>query len=180
MQLGELACRRWLLVVFGQADGEVVGIMRYEYDKAIRLTALVNENNATYSFAYDVSDRLSEEVRVDNLTPRFSYNEGGHLTRLDEIGYGGNAERQKRHTLFERATIGRLVAKLNRDAQQRFAYDEVDRLLSIERPPSGIGKQLGVTDEKLEYAYDVLGRLRKEITPDRASMRSTLLSGSTH
>ncbi|POF93637.1 hypothetical protein BGP82_00650 [Pseudomonas putida] len=59
--------------------------VRYEYDKAIRLTALVNENNATYSFAYDASDRLSEEVRVDNLTRRFSYNVGGHLTRLDEI-----------------------------------------------------------------------------------------------
>ncbi|WP_313303172.1 DUF6531 domain-containing protein, partial [Pseudomonas sp.] len=139
--------------------------VRYEYDKAIRLTALVNENNATYSFAYDASDRLSEEVRVDNLTRRFSYNEGGHLTRLDEIGYGENAERPERHTLFERDTIGRLVAKLNRDAQQRFTYDEADRLLSIERQPSGIGKQLGVTEEKLEYAYDVLGRLRKEITP---------------
>ncbi len=32
----------------------------FKYDKAIRLTALVNENNATYSFGYDASDRLSE------------------------------------------------------------------------------------------------------------------------
>jgi len=39
-------------------------------------------------------------------------------------------------------------------------------LLSIERHPSGTGKQLGVTEEKLEYAYDLLGRLTKEITPD--------------
>ncbi|PKI19145.1 sugar-binding protein, partial [Pseudomonas monteilii] len=140
--------------------------VRYEYDKAIRLTALVNENNATYSFAYDASDRLSEEVRVDNLTRRFSYNVGGHLTRLDEIGYGENAERPERHTLFERDAIGRLVAKINRDASQTFAYDDGDRLLSTERQPSGIGKQLGITEEKLEYAYDLLGRLTKEITPD--------------
>ena len=121
--------------------------VRYEYDKAIRLTALVNENNATYSFAYDASDRLSEEVRVDNLTRRFSYNVGGHLTRLDEIGYGENAERPERHTLFERDAIGRLVAKINRDASQTFAYDDGDRLLSIERQPTGIGKQLGITEE---------------------------------
>ncbi|MFG0499868.1 RHS repeat-associated core domain-containing protein, partial [Pseudomonas sp. YQ_13] len=140
--------------------------VRYEYDKAIRLTALVNENNATYSFAYDASDRLSEEVRVDNLTRRFSYDVGGHLTRLDEIGYGENAERPERHTLFERDAIGRLIAKLNSDAQQRFTYDDGDRLLSIEREPSGIGKQLGITEEKLEYTYDLLGRLTKEITPD--------------
>ncbi len=140
--------------------------VRYEYDKAVRLIALVNENNATYSFAYDASDRLSEEVRVDNLTLRFSYNLGGHLTRLDEIGYGENAERPERHTLFERDTIGRLVAKINRDARQDYAYDDGDRLLSIERQPTGIGKQLGITEEKLEYAYDLLGRLTKEITPD--------------
>ncbi|MBV4544448.1 RHS repeat-associated core domain-containing protein, partial [Pseudomonas vlassakiae] len=90
----------------------------------------------------------------------------GHLVRLDEIGYGENAERPERHTLFERDTIGRLIAKLNRDAEQRFTYDDGDRLLSIERHPSGIGKQLGVTEEKLEYAYDLLGRLTQEITPD--------------
>lgn len=29
--------------------------VRYEYDKAQRLTALFNENNATYSFTYDSS-----------------------------------------------------------------------------------------------------------------------------
>ncbi len=140
--------------------GEMV---RYGYDKALRLTSLVNENNATYSFAYDVSDRLIEEVRVDNLTRRFSYNVGGHLTRLDEIGYGEHAERPERHTLFERDAIGRLVAKINRDASQTFVYDDGDRLLSIERQPTGIGKQLGITEEKLEYAYDLLGRLTKEM-----------------
>ncbi|MCE5990385.1 RHS domain-containing protein, partial [Pseudomonas sp. LM20] len=52
------------------------------------------------------------------------------------------------------------------DASQTFAYDDGDRLLSIERQPTGIGKQLGIGEEKLEYAYDLLGRLTKEITPD--------------
>ncbi|MEN5124272.1 type IV secretion protein Rhs, partial [Pseudomonas sp. TWI698] len=126
--------------------------VRYEYDKALRLTALVNENSAAYRFAYDASDRLSEEVRVDNLTRRFSYDAGGNLVRLDEIGYGENGERPERNTLFERDAIGRLLAKVNRDARQTFEYDEADRLLSIQRHPTGAGKQLGVTEEKLEYA----------------------------
>jgi len=139
--------------------------IRYEYDKAIRLTALVNENNATYSFAYDASDRLTEEVRVDNLTRRFSYDAGGHLIRLDEIGYGENGERPERDTVFERDAIGRLMAKLNRDARQEYAYDEADRLLSIQRHPTGMSKQLGIAEEKLEYSYDLLGRLTEEITP---------------
>ncbi|WP_114942159.1 RHS repeat-associated core domain-containing protein [Pseudomonas putida] len=147
------------------AKGEWI---RYEYDKALRLTALVNENSAAYCFAYDASDRLSEEVRVDNLTRRFSYDAGGHLLRLDEIGYGETGERPERSTLFERDAIGRLTAKVNRDARQDFAYDDADRLLSIHRQPTVAGKRLGITDETLGYSYDLLGRLTQELSPSGA------------
>ncbi|BBH46041.1 hypothetical protein KU43P_25180 [Pseudomonas sp. KU43P] len=115
--------------------------IRYEYDKALRLTALVNENSVSYRFTYDASDRLIEEVRVDNLTQCFSYNEGGHLVRLDEIGYGDNGERPERDTLFERDAIGRLIAKINRDARQDFEYDDADRMLCIQRQPTRAGIQ---------------------------------------
>ncbi|HYQ51676.1 MAG TPA: type IV secretion protein Rhs, partial [Pseudomonas sp.] len=142
--------------------------IRYEYDKVLRLAALVNENSASYRFAYDASDRLIEEVRVDNLTRRFSYNEGGHLVRLDEIGCGDNGERPERDTLFERDAIGRLIAKINRDARQDFEYDEADRMLSIHRQPTSTGKRLGITEEKLGYSYDLLGRLTLELTSDGA------------
>jgi RHS repeat-associated protein len=142
--------------------------IRYEYDKAIRLTALVNENNAAYQFAYDASDRLIEEKRIDNLTRRFSYNVGGHLTRVDEIGYGERAERPQRSTEFERDSIGRLLAKLNQDARQDYTYDDGDRLLSIARLPTSIGKKLGVSEETLSFKYDLLGRLIKETTPQGA------------
>jgi RHS repeat-associated protein len=142
--------------------------IRYEYDKSIRLTALVNENNAAYQFAYDASNRLIEEKRIDNLTRRFSYNLGGHLTRVDEIGYGERAERPQRSTEFERDTIGRLLAKLNDDARQDYTYDDGDRLLSIARLPTSIGKKLGVSEETLTFEYDLLGRLIKETTPQGA------------
>ncbi|MDH0747883.1 DUF6531 domain-containing protein, partial [Pseudomonas sp. GD03842] len=142
--------------------------IRYEYDKAIRLTALVNENNAAYQFAYDASDRLIEEKRIDNLTRRFSYNLGGYLTRVDEIGYGERAERPHRSTEFERDPIGRLLAKLNSDARQDYTYDDGDRLLCIERKPTAIGKNLGISEETLTFQYDLLGRLIKETTPQGA------------
>ena len=140
--------------------------VRYEYDKTIRLTTLINENNASYSFAYDVSDRQTEEVRTDNLSRRFSSDIARHLTRLDKIGYGERGERSERQTLFERDKSGRLIAKLNGDAKQTYAYDDVDRLLSIEMHSTDVDKRIGITGEKLEYAYDVLGRLTQEITPD--------------
>ena len=64
--------------------------------------------------------------------------------------------------------IGRLLAKVNQDARQDYGYDEGDRLLSIARLPTAIGKKLGVAEEKLEFAYDILGRLVKETTPQGA------------
>ncbi len=140
----------------------------YEYDKAIRLVALTNENDATYRFAYDDADRLIEEKRIDNLTRRFSYNLGGHLTQVEEIGYGEKGEQPRRSTYLERDPIGRLLAKLNDDARQDYAYDDGDRLLSIERKPTDTGRKLGVTAEKIDFAYDLLGRLVKETTPQGA------------
>ncbi|RML34344.1 Cell-wall associated Rhs protein with YD-repeats and PAAR motif [Pseudomonas syringae pv. atrofaciens] len=140
----------------------------YEYDKAIRLVALTNENDATYRFAYDDADRLIEEKRIDNLTRRFSYNLGGHLTQVEEIGYGEKGEQPRRSTHLERDPIGRLLAKLNDDARQDYAYDDGDRLLSIERKPTDTGRKLGVAAEKLEFAYDLLGRLIRETTPQGA------------
>jgi YD repeat-containing protein len=120
----------------GDAKGQRI---RYEYDKAIRLIALVNENNAAYQFAYDASDRLTEEKRIDNLTRRFSYNLGGHLTRVDEIGYGERAERPQRTTEFERDPIGHLhqlnldgllISDIERDDLHREVYRSQGKLTS--------------------------------------------------
>ncbi len=143
-------------------------IVGYQYDKALRLAALINENDATYTFAYDDSDRLIEEKRIDQLTRRFSYNLGGQLTQVEEIGYSEKGERPQRSTHFERDPIGRLLARLNDDARQDFTYDDSDRLLSIQRTPTDGGRKLGVTAEKLEFAYDILGRLTQESSPQGA------------
>jgi len=105
---------------------------------------------------------------IGNLTHQFSYNLGGHLTRVNEIGYGERAERPQRQTEFERDSIGRLLAKLNADARQDYTYDDADRLLTIERLPTANGKKLGVSEETLEFSYDLLGRLIKETTPQGA------------
>ncbi|KRA97220.1 hypothetical protein ASD91_27840 [Pseudomonas sp. Root68] len=134
--------------------------IRYEYDPAIRLTALINENNATYQFAYDACDRLIEEKRIDNLTRRFSYNLGGHLTQVDETGYGERGERPQRRTEFERDDALPIC--------QDYVYDDADRLLSIQRLPTAQGKQIGVSEETLEFSYDLLGRLIQETTAQGA------------
>ncbi|MEE5041684.1 RHS repeat-associated core domain-containing protein [Pseudomonas alliivorans] len=136
----------------------------YEYDKAIRLTALVNENNASYRFAYDASDRLIEEQRIDNLTRRFQYNLGGYLTQVEETGYGERAERPQRHTEFEyeyeangqlhSRDTGKLV-----DSEE-FRYDAAANRLNF-----NTSRFDHVKDNRLkqwrdqEYSYDAWGNL---------------------
>uniref|UniRef100_UPI00406D0774 RHS repeat domain-containing protein n=1 Tax=Pseudomonas sp. F3-2 TaxID=3141539 RepID=UPI00406D0774 len=44
----------------------------------------------------------------------------------------------------------------------------MDRLLSIARLPTSIGKKLGIGEETLAFEYDLLGRLIKETTPQGA------------
>ncbi|WP_275629645.1 RHS repeat-associated core domain-containing protein [Pseudomonas sp. 273] len=144
------------------AKGQIV---RYEYDRALRLAALVNENGAAYRFAYDTSDRLVEEQRIDNLTRRFRYNAGGHLVEVEETGYGQQGERPTRCTRFERDAIGRLLAKLTDDARYDYQYDAGDRLQGIDRLPSEQGKRQGLQAERLAFAYDANGRLLGESTP---------------
>jgi YD repeat-containing protein len=105
---------------------------------------------------------MIEEKGIDNLPRHFSYNLGGHLTQVDETGYGERGERPQRRTEFERDRIGQLLAKLNADARQDYVYDNADRL------PTGQGKQLGVSEETLEFSYDLLGRLIQETTAQGA------------
>ncbi|WP_201025276.1 RHS repeat-associated core domain-containing protein, partial [Pseudomonas syringae] len=54
------------------------------------------------------------------------------------------------------------------DARQDFTYDDSDRLLYIQRTPTDGGRKLGVTAEKLEFSYDILGRLTQESSPQGA------------
>jgi hypothetical protein len=49
-------------------------------------------------------------------------------------------------------SIGSLLAKLNDDVHQDYAYDNGDRLLSIKHKPTDLGRKLGVTAEKTDFA----------------------------
>ncbi|MBA1245047.1 RHS repeat-associated core domain-containing protein [Pseudomonas japonica] len=137
----------------------------YTYDAAQRLSALINENNAAYRFCYDASDRLIEEQRIDRLTRRFRYTLGGQLAELTEIGHGEQGERPERSTTFERDTLGRLQARVTDDARLAYTYDSADRVVAIARTPTACGKRRGVSEETLGFAYDPLGRLTRESSP---------------
>jgi len=136
--------------------------VRYHYDQALRLAALVNENGAAYRFAYDSADRLIEEVRIDGLRRRFHYNVSGALIRMDEHTADQTRQGQTRSSEFERDAIGRLLSKMTQDARLDYIYDELDRVVAIERQPSEHGKTLGIRPDFLSFSYDKAGRLAEE------------------
>lgn len=93
---------------------------RFEYDHATRLTKVVNALRETWEYRYDGAGRL-----------------------IEEIDWGGRATR------YERDVIGRLLVKTLPDGGTwRYAYDERDRLSSVD-----------AGDVKLVYRYDSFGRL---------------------
>ena len=136
--------------------------VRYHYDQALRLAALVNENGAAYRFAYDSADRLIEEVRIDGLRRRFHYNVSGALVRMDEHTADQAGLGQTRSSEFERDAIGRLLSKMTQDARLDYTYDELDRVVAIERQPSEHGKALSIRPDLLRFSYDKAGRLVEE------------------
>ncbi|MNE00815.1 putative deoxyribonuclease RhsC [compost metagenome] len=135
--------------------------MHYHYDDAQRLIRLINENQAAYHFSYDASDRLQEEVRVDGLRRRYRYSASGTLAALEEFAEQGMAA-VSRHQQFEHDAAGRLLSRITPDSQLDYHYDEADRLTAIERLPSQAGKALGITPDRLAFAYDANGRLIEE------------------
>ena len=111
---------------------------------------------------------MTKEQRIDNPTRRFLYNPGEYFTYVEKTGYGERGERPQRTTEYERDPIGRLLAKTYGDARQDYEYDDADRLRSIHRLPTSQGKQLGVHEERLDFAYDLLGWLIQGATPPGA------------
>ncbi len=75
-------------------------------------------------------------------------------------GYDETGERPDRSTLFERDAIGRLMAKVNRDARQDF--DLLGRLTQ-EMSPTGA----------LDYEYDLLSNLTTLTLPDGRKVTCT-------
>lgn len=137
----------------------------YQYDTVQRLIALLNENNEAYRFTYDNSDRLIQETRIDQINRNFEYDEAGYLSKLTESGVNKELKTTSRATYLKRDKVGRLIAKTTEDASYSYHYDLLDKLIKLERKPTNKGKELGITEEILTFAYDIKGRLIQEQTP---------------
>ncbi|MDM0037363.1 type VI secretion system tip protein TssI/VgrG, partial [Variovorax sp. J22P271] len=130
-------------------------ILRYEWDKLARLSALVNENGARYGFSYDPMGRLVEERDFDKQVTRYrhqprtvrqhtghwfvhhEYDPMGRLLqrRAEELrdcddGYLRPIPDQREQVeRFQYDAAGRVVAATNRDARLQWFYDAVGNVV---------------------------------------------------
>ncbi|MBZ9664121.1 DUF6531 domain-containing protein [Pseudomonas sp. LMG 31766] len=143
------------------ALGRSVG---FEYDAYGRLLALSNENDERYRFTWDVLDRLTAQHDLDDSARHYRYDPQGNLIALaytpapHGTGLGSVPEAPPAPIIhrFERDAVGRMIAKHTDDGHTAYAYDPLDRLISIDL--TAVDGQV----QSLAFAYDALGQLLSE------------------
>jgi RHS repeat-associated protein len=116
--------------------------VRYRYDNALQLVELVNANGEPYVLGYQADGWLTSETGFDGKTSSYSYDAAGQLTASECRGKRTELVRDRR---------GLLVARLNADGVNRYAYDAMGRLSAVAAPQA-----------EQRFIYDALGQLVEE------------------
>ena len=74
-----------------------MGEISFNYDRALGLVSVVNENNVSWCFTWNSADQLQEETRFDGLTRRYTYDDRGQPIRLVELGVEENLDKVSPH-----------------------------------------------------------------------------------
>ncbi|MEU9011369.1 DUF6531 domain-containing protein [Streptomyces sp. NPDC048479] len=145
-------------------DGTTYG---FAYDTEMRLTGVTNPQGLTWSYAYDEAGRLVAETDFNGRTLAYTHDAaGGLVTRTNGAG----------ETLrFSRDVLAR-VTEQRTDAGDitTYAYGPTGHLaravgadaeIAIERDALGRTLTETVDGRTTTYAYDVLGRRTRRVTP---------------
>ncbi|MEV0275319.1 polymorphic toxin type 30 domain-containing protein [Streptomyces sp. NPDC050610] len=148
----------------------------FAYDTELRLTEVTNPQGLTWSYAYDEAGRLASETDFNGRTLAYEHDAAGGLT--SRTNGAGEVLR------FERDALGRVVEQRGGDGDEitTYAYDaagalvgatNADAALVIERDALGRVLTESVNGRTTRYAYDVLGRRTRRVTPTGLSSEWT-------
>ncbi|RST11818.1 type IV secretion protein Rhs [Streptomyces sp. WAC05374] len=144
---------------------------RYEFshDTNLRLTQVRNPQGLTWTYVYDAAGRLASETDFDGRVLTYAHDAAGRLvSRTNGVG---------QTVRFEHNELGQVVRKDAEGAVTTFAYDIFDELAVATGPDATLTRlrdKYGrlqsetVNGARLEFTYDVLGRLTGRTTPTGA------------
>ena len=138
--------------------------VQFGYDAYGRLQALTNENGESYRFAWDAGDRLIEQRDLDGSARCYAYDMLDNAIRVEYVPapFGNGLALVPTQPVtpivhqLERDAVGRLIAKVTDDGRTEYAYNPQDQLIAITFTDNDGNEQ------KLGFAYDVLGQLLEE------------------
>ncbi|MGW4528046.1 RHS repeat-associated core domain-containing protein [Amycolatopsis sp. NPDC004378] len=143
--------------------------LEFDYDSALRLTAVRDPNGLSWQYRYDAAGRLVSETDFDGRELRYSYDAAGQL--VERVNGAGESIR------FVRDLLGNVIEKHSGGQVETFEYDPAERLVRavnadadvlIER--DAVGRELReiVNGRVLESRYDAAGRRVYRRTPTGA------------
>ena len=185
--------------------GSDLSTYEYGYDNNGNRTSLKDASGNITSSVFDVLNRVVEIVDRNGGTTRFTYNDLNQLSQVvapggtetsysyDKLGRLKSEQSPDRgNTTNEYGLSGELTAKTDaRGVRVEYAYDDLDRRISISYPNSsenvqleydecenGIGRLCRRIDESgtTNYAYDVFGRLTTQEFISNGTTYSTTYS----
>lgn len=143
--------------------------IEFEYDSALRLTAVRDPNGLTWRYRYDAAGRLISETDFDGRELRYAYDAADQLVEF--VNGAGESLR------FVRDPLGNVVEKHSGGQTTTFEYDAAGRVVRavnadsevvIERDALGRELRETVNGRVLEFRYDTVGRRIYRRTPSGA------------
>lgn len=171
----------------------------YRYDSALRLVAVVNENDETYLFSYNLEGRIISETGFDGRVTDNTYDLTGNVTSTVCAGQRTEQIRDSRGLLIAKTNedgtvhfiydgLGQMIAATSPLASHKFTYNPIGKLI-VEQTEFTLSSSLqGLSaDEKrvadsvfiMTHEYDELGFRIRTILPDGRQV-DTLRYGSGH
>lgn len=147
-----------------EPDGTTYG---FGYDTELRLTGVTNPQGLTWSYAYDAAGRLVTETDFNGRTLAYAHDAaGGVVSRTNGAG-------EALH--YTRDALGRVTEQRTEEGDvTTYAYGPTGHLVhaahadaevAVERDALGRTLAETVNGRTTSYAYDVLGRRTRRVTP---------------
>ena len=130
--------------------------LQFEYDAAVRLVRLTNENGAHTTFEYDAMDRLALQVNFDGRRQSWDYNAAGEVIESHDQGLISRYIHDKGSRLIERQTS--LEDRLTEIQREYFTYNGSGQLAKAWHDT-----ELGGNTVTVEFVRDSAGRIIQEI-----------------